>query len=165
VTRTQNIVQVNFPLRRRKAGHPAACAFAPLCLPPPARPLPLQRPALLHAPPLARTCPRRSQLHMPPPELHPGPLFRDFRPLSPGPRLRPLPPPVQGSHMRGPLKKHIPGLNNARERSRVRPFIPRASTRLSKNACLSDTCFVFVLLTSNLPRSFYSAEYEILTVV
>ena len=67
--------------------------------------------------------------------------------------------------MRGPLKKHIPGLNNAWERSHVRPFIPRASTRLSKNVCLSNMCFVFVLLTSNLPRSFYSAEYEILTVV
>jgi len=61
--------------------------------------------------------------------------------------------------------KHIPGLNNARERSHMRLFIPQASTRLSKNACLSDTCFVFVLLTSNLPRSFYSAEYKILTVV
>jgi len=102
---------------------------------------------------------------MPPPELHPGPLFHNFQPLSLGPRLRPLPPPVQGLHMRGPLKKHILGLNNAWERSHVRLFIPWASTQLSKNTCLSDMCFVFVLLTSNLPRSFYSAEYEILTVV
>ena len=41
---------------------------------------------------------------------------------------------------------------------------PRDSPLDSATTCLSDACVLFVLLTSNVPRSFYSAEYEILTV-
>jgi len=74
---------------------------------------------------------------MPPQALHPGLLFRDFRPLSPGLRLRPLPPLVQGSHMWGPLKKHIPGLDNARECSRAPVYPPGLPLGLAKTRALA----------------------------
>jgi len=66
----------------------------------------------------------------------------------------------------GLYTKHFLGLNNAWECPHACPFIPQASPHLAlQNTWLSNTCFVFVLLTSNLPRLFYSAEYEIMTVV
>jgi len=73
---------------------------------------------------------------MPPQALHPGPLFCDFGLLSPGPCLRPLPPPVQGSHMWGPLKKHIPGLDNAWECSHAPVYPPGLPLGLAKTRAL-----------------------------
>ena len=60
--------------------------------------------------------------------------------------------------------KHFLGLNNARKCPCARPFIPQASHLAYQNTCLSNTCVLFVLLTLNVLRSFYSAEYEILMV-
>ena len=48
--------------RRGIARHPAACAFASLCVPPRARPLSLHRAALLRVIPFAQACPRQSRL-------------------------------------------------------------------------------------------------------
>ena len=92
------------------ARHPASCAFAPLCSPPTARPLPLHRPTPLRAFPLARTRPRWPQLYIPPQVLHPRVCFRDFRPLPPGLRPHPLPLPIQGLHMWGSPQKELSGL-------------------------------------------------------
>jgi len=65
---------------------------------------------------------------------------------------------------KGLRTKHFLGLNNAWKCPHACPFIPWASHSAYQNTCLSNTCVLFVLLTSNVPRSFYSAEYEILTV-
>ena len=93
------------------ARHPsAACASAPLCFPPPARPLPLQRLAPLRVHSLARTHPRRFQSHISPQAQCPGSRFRVFPPLGPGARLRHLPPPSWGSDMLGPTLRQCSGV-------------------------------------------------------
>src|SRR6267142_1062561 len=93
VARTSIIEQVNFSLRGRNHG---GRAFAPPCLPPRARPLPLRRRAPLRIFSLTRTRPTPLRLHIRLQALCPSTRFRDFPPLRSGARLRLLPLPVPG---------------------------------------------------------------------
>ena len=52
----------------------------------------------------------------------------------------------------------MPG--NALTRACLSPRPPPLNLAIT---CLRGMCFIFVLITSIIPRSFYSAEYEILT--
>ena len=63
------------------------------------------------------------------------------------------------------IKQHFLGGNSARKCTRTYTFIPRAPpTRLSNNK-FSTTCYLFVLLTSTIPRSLYLSESEVLTAL
>ena len=73
----------------------------PLCLPPHARPLPVQHPAPLHVISLARVESQQTHLDIRRQARPRGSCSRLFRPFHPGPRLRHLPPLLQGPHMRG----------------------------------------------------------------
>jgi len=56
----------------------ATCAFVSLCVPPCVHPIPLQRVALLRVILLARTCPQRSRLHIPPKRCARARIFVSF---------------------------------------------------------------------------------------
>jgi len=88
--------------------NPAACihAYSRHCArpPPPAHPLPLQRPALLRVLSFARTHPRRSRPHILPQALRLGSRFRVFPLLRPCTRLRLLPGTERGLKVASELK-------------------------------------------------------------
>jgi len=114
VARTPKILTSRFFIENAErlaiARHPAACAFAPPCLPPHAPPPPpLQRPAPLRVLSFARIRPRRSHSDIPPQAPCPSTRLRVFPPLRPPAHLRPLPPPLPESHMWGPPQENIPG--------------------------------------------------------
>ena len=82
----------------------------PVCIPPHARPLPLQRWAPLRLLSLARTDPRRTRLHIRPQALHRGMRFRSFPPPRSGMRLRHLLPHFRSWDILGITPRQVSGL-------------------------------------------------------
>jgi len=128
VKRTQNIVQVNFSLTRQKGRAPSSvrirsAVLAPACAPPSATPAGSIRHLYNCENPSAEVL-----AAYPPSSAGPGPALSRLSVAFPRPAF--APPFSAGSrlaHMRASALNTFQGLNNAQERPRACPFIPRAS--------------------------------------